>query len=111
MQTVNILGHNSSQFACSFQSNDRQVRVIGTRVAKNLPGFQFVIPMLNPGSFRIHEILVIHWLTSFPDTLRPAKIGYTTVSRNASPSKKEDFCRFSQILCKLLLLLVRHEAM
>ncbi len=74
VKAVDILRDYGQHFVRAFETHDCVMSGIRARLAKCLPPFQFVIPMLQPRRFRSHKIVVIDRLPLFPHALRPAKI-------------------------------------
>ena len=80
------------------QPDDRPMNVVRLRVPERLPGFQFVIPMLDSGCFRGHEILVVNRLAPRPDALRSAKIRNAAPGRNSRAGEDQNPSRRAQII-------------
>src|SRR5437870_3857328 len=72
VQAINILRNDAAKFAGLLQSNDDLMNGIRPRMAKSISAFQLVIPMLDAGRFRGHEILEVNRLAARPHPLRTA---------------------------------------
>jgi len=98
VQAVNVLGDNATDFARVFEAHDRLVDHIRSRAQKTFAAFKFVIPMLDPGRFRTHEILIIDRLTSRPDAVGTAKIGDTAFGGNAGAGENDGLRGIAQVI-------------
>ena len=71
---------------------------IRPRVAKCFARFELVIPMLNPRSFRGHEILKVNRLPSRPHTVRAAEIRNAATGGNSGAGEDQRLLRSSQVI-------------
>src|SRR2546430_1744356 len=75
VEAINILRYYRQDFAGAFEIDDGLVRRIRARGAKARPTFELIVPMLDSGSLRAHEVVVIDGLPLFPHPFWPPKIG------------------------------------
>jgi hypothetical protein len=84
------LGDQQEELGGAFEVDDGFVDGVGPGLAKGRPTFQFVIPMLNPRFFGLHEIVVVNRLTPRPDALGSAKVRDAAAGRDARAGKDQD---------------------
>src|SRR4051812_31631429 len=89
VQSIDILRDDASEFARVFQTHDRSMHRIRPRIAKSISAFQLIIPMLDAGRFRGHEILEVNRLPACPNAVWAAKVRYPAPGRDASPGEND----------------------
>ena len=89
MQSVDVLCNDGAKFPRALQTHDRVMNGVWFRVAKSIPRFKFVFPVLDSGVFRSHEILKVNRLSSGPDALRSAEIRDAAASRDSGAGEDQ----------------------
>jgi hypothetical protein len=87
VQSIDVLGDHGNDSAHIFQFYDCMVYRVWPRGAKCRPGFELVVPVLDSGRFRGHEVLVIHRPATSPNAVWSPEIGDSASGRNTSAGK------------------------
>src|SRR5512141_844405 len=89
MKAVDILRDERQELSGPLEIHKRTVHRVRLGIPESSPTLELEIPVLDPGCFRSHEIVVVNRLASLPYAFGPAKIRNTATRRNPRACKSE----------------------